>query len=212
MRCCLAVVAAFIAASLALLLVFLVVAGLTVLPMSPDSLTSALRTSKYFFLWLPLVAFVVVLVVSYRAGRNVPLYMRIFGRKMKALVHSLPMKAQTVAESGEGGVWQSNRWRVTGGSEAKIEILENGAWTTVFHALFERATPGQWVPAKITRDAFTPGWIDSRTVHSEQAGGRAPHWEIVVYRPGPWEKELDELFDAAKQKNLAREQDRFGLT
>jgi hypothetical protein len=212
MRCCLAVVVAAVAASLGLLVVFLVVAGISVLPMSPDSLLTALRISKSFFLWLPPAVFVLAFVLSYRASRNVPLYVRIFGRKMKAVVRALPQQALIIAEGGENGVWQTNRWRVTGGSEPTIAIFENGAWKTVFQARFEPGTPGQWVPRKITRDPFTTDQVDSRTVHSTNVGGRASRWEIVIYRPGRWEKELDDVVRDAKEAALARERDRFGLT
>lgn len=212
MRCCLAVVVAAVAASLGLLLVFLVVAGVSVLPMSPDSLLTALRISKSFFLWLPLAVFVIAFVVSYRASRDVPLHVRIFGRKMQAVVRALPQKALIIAEGGENGVWETDRWRVTGGNEPTIAIFENGAWRTVFQARYEPGTPGQWVPRRITRDFLTTDDVDARTVHSTNVGGRAPRWEIVIYRPGRWEKELDDVVRAAKEASLARERDRFGLT
>jgi hypothetical protein len=166
------------------------------------------------FVAVPILAFAFVYRLVPRSRRA--LRADVKERQQLAIARGLPAKAQTIAGGGDG-VWQTDRWRVTGGDTPSIAILENGAWTTVFQAKFHQGEPGQWVTTKITRDyPFVPrgpmrSYQDPHTVHSEKRGGRKPRWEVLVYLSGPWEDELDEQLRAAEDAALARDRARMGL-
>ena len=202
MRCLGAVVAAI----LSLLLVLVVVAVLASTRVRDE--TAAVVTTICFFA-IPLIAFALV----YRAippGRNAT-ERAIERRRRLAISRRIPEKAQTIARGGDG-VWQTDTWRVTGGDTPTIQVVENGAWETVFEARFHPGREGQWVPVRIRKDVFSPDSLDARTVHSETRGGRPARWEILVYRSGPWEDELDDQVRAAEEAALARDRERMGLT
>ena len=167
------------------------------------------------FVAVPILAFAFVYRLVPRSRRA--LRADVAERQQLAIARGLPGKARTIADGGNG-VWQTDRWRVTGGDTPSIAILENGAWTTVFQARFHKGEPGQWVTTKITRDyPFVPRgairtYQDPHTVHSEKRGGRRSEWEVLVYLSGPWEDELDEQLRVAEDAALARDRARMGLS
>jgi hypothetical protein len=204
----------FFAALLAAVLSFVVgllVAGLlgALLPQKAASVVAPLA-----FVMIPIAAFVVVYRWVPRSRRA--LRGDVKERQQLALSRRLPEKAMTLAHGGEG-VWQTATWRATGGNRPSIEVLENGAWTTVFEAQFDPGEPGQWVPSKITRDwHWAPlteiaAYRNAHTIHSRLMGGRRSRWEVLVYRSGPWEEELEDQLRAAEDAALARDRDRMGL-
>ncbi|HEX6086327.1 MAG TPA: hypothetical protein VF266_17490 [Thermoanaerobaculia bacterium] len=187
---------ALVAAVLSLVLALVVVAALS-LVMRDRPLMVA--TAVCFTLF-PLLAFVWV----YRVARKSKAALReeVEERRRLALARRLPKKALAIADGGEG-VWLTDRWRVTGGATPTIEVVQDGQWMTVFQARFHPGREGQWVPAQIR---------ESGRITSTEEGERAASWEVLVYRPGPWEEELDEQVRAAEEAALARERDRMGLT
>lgn len=187
---------ALLAAILSLVLALVVVAGLS-LVMQDEPLLVA---TAVCFTAFPFLAFVWVYWIARK--RNAGLHEEVEERRRLALSRRLPEKALAIAQGGEGA-WQTATWRVTGGGTPAIAVLQDGAWTTVFQARFHPGREGQWVPSRI----WESGWISST-----QKGDRAEWWEILVYRSGPWEEELDEQVRAAEDASLARERDRMGLT
>lgn len=140
-------------------------------------------------------------------------------RKEEAIDREIAQKAQTIARGlAQGGTWQSATLRVTGGDSPSIDAVQDGQWVTVFAARYHPGQEGQVVPSSIRAPRpplvtpppkwYRPSWtISTRTV-----GGRAARWEILVYRPGPWEDELDPLVEAADKAAFEDEKSRFGLT
>lgn len=203
--------AALVAALVAFVPAVIVVAvlGSVLAPRTADAL------APLVFVAVPIAAFVVVYRWIPRSRRE--LSAEVEERRRLAISRGIPEKAQTIAEGGEG-VWQTDTWRVTGGTTPSIAILENGAWTTVFQAKFHARKYGQWVPTKVTRDypylprSTAQAYRDPHTVHSAEMGGTPSRWDILVYRSGPWEDELDAHVRAAEDATLARERARMGLT
>jgi hypothetical protein len=172
-------------------------------------------TAPLAFVIVPIAAFALVYRLIPKGRRT--LRGEVEARQQQAIARRLPQKALTIAGGGEG-VWQTETWRVTGGDTPAINVLENGAWTTVFQARFHPGEEGQWVPSKVTRDwTMTPRrpiqkHQNPHTIHSTKRGGRPDRWEVLVYRPGPWEEALDDHVRAAEDAALARDRDRMGLS
>ncbi len=139
-------------------------------------------------------------------------------RKEEALDRKIAQKAQAIARGfAQGGTWQSATLRVTGGDSPSIDALQDGNWVTVFAARYHPGKEGQIVPSSIqverpplvtpTPKWYRPTWkISSRTV-----GDRPASWEVLAYRPGPWEDELGPLVEAADKAAFEDEKSRFGV-
>jgi hypothetical protein len=172
-----------------------------------------------FMILLPIVAF----VWTYRrlqtdGERRRQAAGEIADRKEDAIDRKIAQKAQAIARGlAQGGTWQSATLRVTGGDSPSIDALQDGEWATVFAARYHPGKEGQVVPSSIQveRPPFvtpTPKWyrptwkISSRTV-----GDRPAYWEVLAYRPGAWEDELDPLVEAAEKAAFENEKSRFGV-
>lgn len=140
-------------------------------------------------------------------------------RKEEALDRKIVEKAQAIARglAPDTGTCQSATLRVTGGSSPSIDALQDGQWVTVFAARYHPGKEGQVVPSGIRAPRvplttpskwYRPVWtISTRTV-----GAEAAWWEILAYKPGPWEDELDPLVEAAEKAAFEDEKNRFGVT
>ena len=187
---------ALLAAILSLVLALVVVAALSlVMRDQPLRVVTAVC-----FTLCPILAFVWVYRIARK--RKAGLHEEVEERRRLALSRRLPQKALAIAKGGDG-VWQTGTWRVTGGDTPAIEVVQDGAWTTVFQARFHPGREGQWVPDRIRA---------SGRITSTELGERREWWEVLVYRSGPWEEELDDQLRAAEEAALARERDRMGLT
>jgi hypothetical protein len=139
-------------------------------------------------------------------------------RKDDALDRKIAEKAQAIARgfAPDTGTCQSATLRVTGGSSPSIDALQDGQWVNVFAARYHPGKEGQVVPSgiKAPRVPLTPPskWYrPTWTVTTRTVGGQAAWWEILAYKPGPWEEELDPLLEAAEKAALEAEKNRFGL-
>jgi membrane protein implicated in regulation of membrane protease activity len=189
----------FFAALLAAIVSFavaLIAAGVVgmVLPQKAASVAATI-----VFVAVPIVTFIVVYRFVPRGRRA--LRAEVEERQQLAIDRRIPEKARTIADGGEG-IWQTDTWRVTDGDTPSIQVVENGAWTTVFQARFIPEEKGQWVPWRI---------YSNGRVSSTREGKRHARWEILVYRSGPWEEQLDAHVRAAEDAALARDRERMGI-
>lgn len=140
-------------------------------------------------------------------------------RKDDALDRKIAQKAQTIARglAPNTGTCQSATLRVTGGSAPSIDSLQDGNWVNVFAAQYHPGKDGQVVPSGIQAPrpplvTPTPKWYrPTWTVKTRTVGAQAAWWEILAYKPGPWEDELDPLVEAAEKAAFDAEKSRFGL-
>ncbi|MES1244879.1 MAG: hypothetical protein ABUT39_24945 [Acidobacteriota bacterium] len=139
-------------------------------------------------------------------------------RKDDALDRKIAEKAQAIARglAPDTGTCQSATLRVTGGSSPSIDALQDGNWVTVFAARYHPGKEGQVVPSGIREPRIPavtpPKWYrPTWTVLTRTVGAKAAWWEILAYRPGPWEDELDPLVEAAGKAAFEAEKGRFGL-
>jgi hypothetical protein len=139
-------------------------------------------------------------------------------RKEDAAERKIAEKAQAIARglAPDTGTCQSATLRVTGGSSPSIDALQDGNWVTVFAARYHPGKEGQVVQSgiKAPRVPLTtpPKWYrPTWTVTTRTVGAQAAWWEILAYKPGPWENELDPLVEAAEKATFEAEKGRFGL-
>lgn len=140
-------------------------------------------------------------------------------RKDDALDRKIAQKAQAIARglAPDTGTCQSATLRVTGGSSPSIDALQDGNWVNVFAARYHPGKEGQVVPSGIQAPrpplvTPTPKWYrPTWTVKTRTVGAQAAWWEILAYKPGLWEDELDPLVEAAEKAALDAEKGRFGL-
>jgi hypothetical protein len=151
------------------------------------------------FIAVPIVTFVLVYRAIPRSRRALRAEVR--ERQEQAIDRGIPEKAAILAHGGEG-LWQEGTLRVTGGPVVTIDIVVNATWTTVFQARFHPEKEGQYVPWFLHKS----GWVTTT-----RRGNRPARWEVLMYRSGPWEDELDAQVRAAEEATLARDRERMGL-
>lgn len=139
-------------------------------------------------------------------------------RKDDALDRKIAQKAQTIARglAPDTGTCQSATLRVTGGSSPSIDALLDGNWVNVFAARYHPGKEGQVVPSGIQAPrpplVTPPKWYrPTWTVTTRTVGAQVSWWEILTYKPGPWEDELDPLVEAAEKAAFEAEKSRFGV-